>query len=108
MRVLLGAVALIPSAKRFVWAAKQPLGNAALGLWDWTRASLSGFSEAISQCPFRGRSFNTLQASSSGSYFFIHSQGAWGSWIVIWIVCVFTQSLCKLLVIVLKQGWRLS
>lgn len=59
-------------------------------LWDWTRASLSGFSEAISQCPFRGWPFNTLQAPSSGSYFLIHSQGAWGSSIVIQIVCVFT------------------
>ena len=26
-----GAGTLIPSARRFVWAAKQPLGNAALG-----------------------------------------------------------------------------
>ena len=26
-----GAGTLIPSAQRFVWAAKQPLGNAALG-----------------------------------------------------------------------------
>ena len=27
----LGAGTLIPSAQRFVWAAKQPLGSAALG-----------------------------------------------------------------------------
>ena len=37
-----------------------------------------------------GWPFNTLQAPSSGSYFLIHSQGAWGSSIVIQIVCVFT------------------
>ena len=31
-----GAGTLIPSAQRFVWAAKQPLGNAALGHTDPT------------------------------------------------------------------------
>ena len=30
-----GAGTLIPSAQRFVWAARQPLGNAALGKIKW-------------------------------------------------------------------------
>ena len=41
-----GAGTLIPSAQRLVWAAKQALGNAALGLLQNKRSTVTGISIA--------------------------------------------------------------